>query len=147
MAVKQAMTAKQAAQEINGREIGDETADELESAMKAAGLVAAFGASDDLLELRGAIYDEVGAYKGTTVLLDESGLITRQCDNKDCPHEKMRMAAAKKSAKKIEAVWCPKNPDCSWLIKTDIPHETFDVMEDGELYCRGVVFKLADAKA
>lgn len=52
-----------------------------------------------------------------------------------------------KGCRVIEAVWCPDEPDCSWAYKTDIPHVTFDVVEDGELYCRGIVFRLADAKA
>jgi hypothetical protein len=34
--------------------------------------------------------------------------------------------------------------DTSWSYETDIPHATFDVLEDGEVYCRGIVFALAD---
>ena len=32
----------------------------------------------------------------------------------------------------------------SWSYLTDIPHKTFDIMEDGEIYCRGIVFSLDD---
>ena len=35
----------------------------------------------------------------------------------------------------------------AWTYMTDIPHATFDVMDDGELYCRGIVFALADLTA
>lgn len=45
----------------------------------------------------------------------------------------------------IEAIWSPDEIDASWLIKTDIPHATFDILEDGDLFCRGVVFALAAA--
>jgi DNA-binding XRE family transcriptional regulator len=45
---------------------------------------------------------------------------------------------------KIEAIWSPEEPACSWLIKTDIPHATFDITEDGELFCRGIVFSIDD---
>jgi hypothetical protein len=48
---------------------------------------------------------------------------------------------------KIKAVWDPEDIDASWKIETEIPHETFDIMEDGELFCRGVVFHVDDVKA
>lgn len=141
------MTPKQAAAKLHGSEYGDEGTDTLFKEMKAAGLVAAFGASDDLLEFRGAIYDEVGAYNGKTVYMDEHGPIVRRCHDEDCPYDAERMAAAKKSAKKIDAVFSPKELHATWLIASNIPHETFDVMEDGELFCRGIVFRLKDAAA
>ncbi len=43
----------------------------------------------------------------------------------------------------IDALWC-KEPGYSWTFRTDIPHATFEVVEDGEPYCRGIVFALAD---
>ena len=139
------ITMQKAAEKLRGCEIGDEGNETLFKDMKRAGLVAAFGASDDLLEFRGAIHDEVGAYNGTRVYINSKGLIQNRCSCDDCPYDLERMAAAKKSAKNVQAVWCPKEPDCSWLIKSDMPHETFDVREDGGLYCRGIVFQLPEA--
>lgn len=136
------MNAKEAAERLNGSEYRNEGSKELFAKMKNAGLVAVFGASDDLMEFRGAIYDEVGCYDGGTACLDENGLLRNECDNEDCPH----FARLKKSARTIKAIWSPDEPECSWIYETDIPHETFDVMEDGELYCRGIVFRLADAR-
>ena len=45
----------------------------------------------------------------------------------------------------IKAIWAPVNEKeerwASWLIELDdILHEHFDIMEDGELFCRGVIF-------
>jgi hypothetical protein len=45
---------------------------------------------------------------------------------------------------KVEAVWCPKGADYSWGYKTEIPHETFTIMEDDEPYCKGIVFYLKE---
>ncbi len=56
------MNAKQLAAQLNGREYGSEITKEEEAAAKKAGLVVVYGASDDLVELRGAIEEEVGAY-------------------------------------------------------------------------------------
>ena len=34
----------------------------------------------------------------------------------------------------------------AWTYRTDIPHETFMIYEDGEPYCRGIVFNIDDVK-
>ena len=61
------------------------------------------------------------------------------CTSRDCPHfEKM-----KASATPLELVWHGNSDPC-WDFKTAIPHETFEVYDEGILYCRGVVFALAD---
>jgi hypothetical protein len=37
--------------------------------------------------------------------------------------------------------------DYSWTYATEIPHATFEVIEDDGPYCRGIVFALADVPA
>lgn len=130
------MNILEAAAALNGNEYGKEGSSELWSALKAAGLVAVFGASDDLMEFRGAIDDEVSAYDGTTVLVTPDGLFEPCGDN--CKFS----LAAQKEAVEIDALWCDED-DISWTYETDIPHATFNVMEDGAVYCRGIVFALA----
>lgn len=50
----------------------------------------------------------------------------------------------------IDAVWCDgMNRDglpAAWTYKTDIPCEHFDIWEDGEIYCVGLVFSIEDLK-
>lgn len=135
------MTRDEAAAALDGSEYRKEGSKELFAAMKADGLVAVFGASDDLMELRGAIDDEVGAYGGGTAYLTASGLLTNYCDNDECPH----FERAKKDAATVKAVWAPEGENLSWLYRTALPHATFQVNEDGEPYCRGIVFLLSDA--
>jgi hypothetical protein len=142
------MTKEDAAAALNGNEYRREGSKELFAAMKADGLVAVFGASDDLLEFRGAIYDEVGAYEGTTVKVDAEGLIPTWDSLEDASEsEHAAYFRRKPNGVAIEAVWAPGDPDASWLIITDIPHATFDIMEEGDLYCRGIVFALSDLPA
>jgi hypothetical protein len=110
-------------------------------------LAIVFGASDDLMEFRGAIDEELGAYDGGSAFVTSDGILENDCDDEDCPHFKK----LESKAQEIIAEWCPRdgegNTYASWLMKTEIPHKTFDVMEDGELYCRGLVFSLAEVKA
>lgn len=133
------MNAKELAAQLNGAEYPLSIGSVIRSEAKAAGLVIVYGASDDLMEFDGAIHDEMGAYEGATAYLDSSGLLEDDCDNDECPHfEKMKAKAAT-----IEALWDP-GEGYSWKYQTAIPHETFEITEDGEPYCRGIVFALAD---
>lgn len=81
------------------------------------GLVVVFGASDDLCEIRGAEDDEIDCFDGG----------------------KATIAGAK-----VKINWCKDG--YSWTYDTDIPHECFDVYEDGEKYCRGIVFSISDVR-
>lgn len=133
------MTTKELANLLNGSEYPLAISRDLQLVAKTAGLVIVFGASDDLIELRGAICDELGCYGGGTVYVIRTGLLTNDCDSDDCPH----FARAKSQAAKVEALWAAEG-DYSWTYRTTIPHETFEVVENGEPYCRGIVFALGD---
>jgi hypothetical protein len=128
------MTPKEAAAALDGCEYRDEGSRPLFEQMKRDGLVAVFGASDDLMEMRGAVDDEFYS----DVHMTQTGVLRSKCED-DCPY----FIAAQKGATVVEMVW--DAPDCPpWTYRTAIPHETFNVLEDGEVYCRGIVFALAD---
>ena len=137
------MIAKELAQRLDGRERGREISREESAEAKASGLTVVYGASDDLLEFEGAIYDEVGGYEGCIVHLLDGKLVycpEERCEDMDgCPFYRAKIA----KAKRLEAVWRDEGNPC-WTIKTDIPHETFNIHEDGELCCIGIVFDVTD---
>lgn len=134
------LTREEAAAELDGNQYAEEGSEELWQRMKAAGLVAVFGGSDDLMEFRGAIYDEIGAYEGGTAYVSAHGLVQNKCDEGDnCPNWRQHGLP-------IEAIWAPESGG-SWAYKTDIPNVTFDIKEDDELFCKGIVFRLADIPA
>ncbi len=132
------MILKELAGILDGREMGEETNDRDEKYAKDNGAVIVFGASDDLMELRGALNDECDCYEGRMIYLNLIGEIECECDSMDCPY----FAAIKDEASGIEARW--DSEGYSWTYETNIPHETFEIMENGEKYCRGIVFLLAD---
>ena len=107
------MTIYEFAKQLNGGEYGNELTRSEEQEAKELGFVVVFGYSDDNAEFRGAIDDEVGCYNGGRIY--ENG------------------------EDYIDAVWC--EGEYSWTYNTNIPHATFDIYEDGEKYCRGIVFK------
>lgn len=127
------------AKKLNDREYGSEmTRDEIKQA-KELGFVVVFGALDDLAELRGAIDDEVDCYNSGEILLDKDGIM-EDCEYglDNCKYIKK----AKENAKIIKTV--RDNDDYSWIYETDIPHATFDILEDGEKFCKGIVFDIKE---
>ena len=139
------------AEKLNGCERGDEMDSDWGQIAKMHGLVVVFGASDDLCEFRGAIDDEIGCYEGRDIYIGKNGLFATpdncDCDNvEDCPLLEKEL---KENYSLIKAVWCEGDDNgehIPWTYETEIPHSTFDVMEDGELYCRGIVFSVEDLK-
>lgn len=136
------MTKEQLTAILNGRIYLDEITPEEVAQAKASGLVVIFGASDDLVEFRGAINDEIGAYYGTTFYLTPTGPLDKHadCDCAFCGYEKARSAALK-----IKAVWGqPCEP--TWTFETKAPHTTFEISDEGEHFCRGIVLHVDDIK-
>lgn len=137
------MTAKEFAAMLDGREHGMEMSRYEEKQAAVAGLVVLYGYSDDNVEFRGAIDEEVGAWDGTTIYLNTAGVLLKpdceDCNRGDCPY----FSQALEKAKTIEAVWNSPGDPC-WTFETDIPHETFTIMEDGEPFCVGIVFGMDD---
>ena len=134
------MNAKELAALLNGREYGKEITKDESVQARSYGLVVVHGASDDLMEFEGIIHDEIGCYNGGTAYLTSDGLLQNDCSDDECPH----FAKIKEQAATIEAIW--DTDGYSWVYKTAIPHETFEIVEDGDKYCRGIVFALADVK-
>lgn len=92
-------------------------------------IVVAYGASDDLLELCGAVDDEIGAFNGCKIYLSQ----------------KLNVKRMSKHGARVEvhAKWndTASDGDPCWVIETDSPCQAdFMIYEDGEPFCRGVVF-------
>lgn len=136
------LTATALAAMLDGRQYGSEITKDEERLAADAGLVVVFGYSDDNVELRGAIDAEVSAYNGTTVRLDGADVLENDCENEDCPH----FERASAQSPFFRALWCAPDTKAAWTFAVSWPHETFTVFEDGEPFCRGVVFALADVR-
>lgn len=132
------MTKEQLAALLNGREYPMVITDAEAKQAKKDGLVVVSGASDDLCELRGALYDEAGCCDGGILILNRKGFVE---NHSDCECMYCGFKEYTNSLARIEAIW--DRDGVSWQYETSIPHATFDIMEDGEVYCRGLVLELA----
>lgn len=143
------MKKEELAQLLNGRQFGEEITYEEELQAKKNGLLVCFGYSGHLLELRGIMYKGICIYGEGCIFLYKNkyqGIAFLKEPGYDELSKNFYQKGLPISLKKlpIKAEWSPKEQDCSWLITTDIPHATFDIYYDGELYCRGIVLELTD---
>lgn len=130
------MTKEELAELLNGRQYGEEITDVEHRIAYENGLVVIFGASDDLTIFKGIIDTEVYCYEGCHFKFNKE-LIVKVGDK----HKGHRRS--------VEAVWCESYDTgngfemCSWRYKTEIPHATFNIYEDGELYCVGIIIDVS----
>lgn len=138
------MTSKELAVMLDGNQMGSEIDRATEKVAEDNGLVVVFGYSDDNVELRGAIDDELGAFEGCTFRVTRTGTFGEIDDTDDDQRYKLYQALSR--AEKITAVWHDTGEPC-WTYETEIPHDTFRVFEDEELFCVGIVFNIGDLPA
>lgn len=103
-----------------------------------SGLVIVYGHSDDGVTLEGMINDETG----TTVYITKDGKLF---NGGSCRVECDLYKEARIECQVIEATF---NSDAgkgfNWTFKTKIPHSTFDIWEDDNQFCMGIVFSIHD---
>lgn len=146
------MNKEEFAKLLSGREYGMEITKDEERIAKESGLIVIFGYSDDNVELRGVLRDEISSFDGACFVIAKAGdkvvvsqnpRFYREIDDLEAIDLEPEIYALN-NKNKFEAVWSPSELECSWLIKTEVTHATFDIFEDGELFCRGVVIEFAD---
>ena len=127
------MNIVEVAELLDGREYRQEVDKELRSKLREDRILVIYGASDDIMCLDGFIHDE--AYD--TIYLKDMDVLRNVCEEDRCPYYAQRVA----SAWTVTPVWHDTGNPC-WTYETALPHTTFEIMEDGEVYCRGIVIDM-----
>ena len=145
------ITKEALAEKLHGREYPAGSTD-LENYYAADnGLIVIFGFSDDQIYFRGKINEEVYVGDDTDFIIVTPGVEIPYGDDdsdiylKSSTFEPIVIEEDSSiTENRIKTLFSPAEIDCTWLIKTDLPHASFDIMEDGELYCRGIIIDAAD---
>ena len=143
------ITKEQLAARLTGRQYGHEITREEEAEAKAAGLLVLFGYSDDNLELRGVVRDEVGAYgcddNGRTYIVTPAGVVEEwdAHDEKDQDDAREWFRRGLLPRANVHVLW-GRPFGFTWEITPDVPHATFEILEGDEKFCRGAVIAVAD---
>jgi hypothetical protein len=108
---------------------------------KAAGLLVVTGYSDDGVEFLGAFRDEASAGE---VRFDRDGIVPSREAMEGADDDEIEAWIARKRASSVlhATFGVPGEPD--WTYRTDVPHETFTVVDEGTRYARGMVIALSD---
>lgn len=150
------ITASEFAKLLDGREYGEEITEDEEVLALSNKLVVVFGASDDLIEFRGAFYNEFEADNGAVFFFDNKlrFIVSDEIINKDLYYDLnldtndlsnraiVRFNFRKLLNNKITQEWKPENSIAKWKISANFPNETFNIMRNDNLYCIGIVFNL-----
>lgn len=135
------MTKESLALLLNKRQYRNEITKEEEKIAKESGLIVIFGYSDDNIEFRGVIHDEVGCYGiHRKIYFNQKEIVgyhDEECECKYCGFEE-----AVKKSECVDAIW--DKDGYSWQYNTDLPHSTFEILEDDEAYCKGIVIDVRD---
>jgi len=128
------MTKEQLAATLNGRQYGSEISPEEEEQAKRDGLVVVFGESNDIVKFAGAIQDKgyCNKCRTTSYVCCYDSTVGGRC--KTCAYSERDCVTIKTTLRG------------SWSYKTDIPHETFNIHKNGELYCVGIVYDIRRLK-
>jgi len=148
------MNTKEWAEKLNNIEYPADEIWDMRKELENDGIVVVYGASDDLMELEGAIYDEYEAYDEETYYWFGKSFVSNDKINEFLNYVDDDFYAFKPLIeplfeKNSERSYITSKPgkDCQFEYETNIPNvEWFDVMEDGELYCKGFVFNKNDLK-
>lgn len=158
--MQKTLTKEQLAAKLNGRRYRDEITPEEERLAKENKLLVIFGASDDLIELRGAINEELGFE--SVIRLGEHGVPKNKCDDEDCPYytAQLKRDIKRGIVKEIGVCWGGEGMDSlayqllgepTWCFdceKLNNKFSTFDIFDeyegDREYFCRGVVIDISD---
>lgn len=138
---------KRWARDLDGQEYPFHIDRQTREAMVAQGVLIAYGASDDLLEFDGVWRDEVSAYRGAQCWIrkDGKGVVDRSvyCE---CEYGK-RAYKEDGGGVRVAAKWNDNGRGPAWTVIVEgVPHETFMINDDGEPFCRAVVFFAEDCK-
>lgn len=132
------MNAREFAAMLDGRQYLNEITDMENELARENGLVVMFGYSDDNVELRGSIDDELPVSESMEIkfFFNHGAYLL---EGPFCGRCSVVMMM-KDHVKRVNVIY----EQGTWRFETNIPHETFRIMEDGELFCTGIVFSVRD---
>lgn len=149
------MTKEQLALLLDGNEYRDEMTKEQEQIAKENNLLVLFGSSDDNLEMRGAVYDEIGAWDGGEYALVLEGEMYADGVEENTYHKAKGNFVLPLSdvndnddnPRLIRVDWCPADqPRLSWRVTSNMPCDSFTICDEGEPYCQGIVIDLDEVE-
>ena len=134
--------AAEFAKRLDGRQYRHEVTSDEETEAGFHHLLVLFASSDDLLEMRGTINDEIGAYNGTHIKVSRDGKFFSS--KYEVEQERQSVNFLKTKGYKIvgparinvELKWS----DTHWVVRSDAENQApFQIFEDDRIFGYGLV--------
>ena len=146
------MTSKELAESLNGREYRKETTPEIIQLAKDNGLVIVYEYLHSITDFEGAISERIDSFEGGKIYFNKDG--SNFTDVNGMAFLTYHKDKDEPDANMVESVWDENEKIMhegtglyySWTFKTEVPHETFDIFDEGDPYCRGIVLSINDLK-
>lgn len=146
------MTSKELAELLNGRQYRKETTPEIIQLAKDNGLVIVYEYLHSITDFEGAISERIDSFEGGKIYFNKDG--SNFTDVNGMAFLTYHKDKDEPDANMVESVWDENEKIMhegtglyySWTFKTEVPHETFDIFDEGDPYCRGIVFSVNDLK-
>lgn len=146
------MTSKELAELLNGRQYRKETTPEIIQLAKDNGLVIVYEYLHSITDFEGAISERIDSFEGGKIYFNKDG--SNFTDVNGMAFLTYHKDKDEPDANMVESVWDENEKIMhegtglyySWTFKTEVPHETFDIFDEGDPYCRGIVFSINDLK-
>lgn len=146
------MNAKELAAQLNGMAVGGKMTEQIDVA-EDHDLIIAYCTPNELFELKGAGDTDSDVYESTDLCVfvfdDEYCLFDKQSlgDKDDADDYEFTAHEAAEKGNIIQAIAQPADvAGAAWLVKPAFPHETFDLLQGGKVFCRGAVFSTGALK-
>ena len=132
---------------IGDLEYGDDIPADADKLAETIGAAIIYGYSDDGVMVDGVVSDQGSAYDSNTLWLDRKGFLPINedltLDDEPATVDECREIVKRfDSAVKLKAIW--GDTGLAWRYETEVEHRTFEIKEDGEVWCRGIVFLLPE---
>lgn len=135
------ITIKTIAEKLNWMKYEESISKEIIDICKTKWFVIVTWYSDDNMMFNWKIDDEKWCYWWWSAYVTRKWeLFQSECEDYYCPY------AEKEKEKSFEIEADVNNEDYYFIFKTNIPHETFEVLEGDWKYCRWIVFDVNNLK-
>lgn len=142
------LTKEKLAEMLDGRDITREYDIPTWRDVQGAHLVVLFGHSDDLIEVRGAVHDEIDSYEGSQFALILAGEKIDDGENSIIVETPSVLPLSEdydqsNNPRLITARYgSVENAVADWEFETAMPHATFMLFLKGRPFCKGIVIDL-----
>lgn len=128
---------------IGDLEYGDNIPETALNLAHQIGAAIIYGYSDDCILVEGMVADEAVAHGGGTFYVYSQGFLPLNSDltlgeEVTTLNECRKLVRRFGKSVKVEVIM--EQDGYYWQYKTDWPHKTFEIKEDGEPWCKGIVF-------